>query len=350
MKKLLTTLLVMLLVLSVVSPAYAEENSVTALSDLSEQECIAFIKAYGVSIPNDYTEEEWAPFVKSVIKTVEANPAHSFSFNYSVTQKFVEDIQQAVWAYYGYTAADFPNQASARSNYTLQHSVKLYDEWNNNFKNYNCYAYALYGTSATRKLYIGKPSNDSPASSSLSLDTLTEIVIDDLAALNKCVVGYSCELSYAPVGNNLICLRKGYNPDSGLAVDYHFMKYSSNNWYHKPGESMPLRYRHEPDSSIDWINEGVNSSGPYLDATVIYSGTINYIVYNNSHGSGTGGTFTGEHYHSGTNHYYKFIGTCAVCGHGTVTYYDIIPCSGPPCILPASVNDQTNTEMFNADE
>ena len=122
MKKLLTSLLIMLLILSVVLPAHAEENSITPLSELSEQECIAFIKAYGVSIPNDYTEEEWGPFIKSVIKAFEANPAQSFSFSYSVTQQFVEDIQQAVWAYYGYTDADFHSQASARSSYTLQYS------------------------------------------------------------------------------------------------------------------------------------------------------------------------------------------------------------------------------------
>ena len=79
-------------------------------------------------------------------------------------------------------------------------------------------------------------------------------------------------------GEVLICVRTASN-----YIDYHFMRYmpSTTKWNHKPGLTAVLKYKYSP-ASYNWTNEafdGVN----YLPGTIIYSGSIGYIIYKSSH-------------------------------------------------------------------
>lgn len=63
MKKITTLLLCIILVMSMHFPANASEQG--KLSNMTEEECIEFLKEAGVSIPTDYEDEMmWGSFVK----------------------------------------------------------------------------------------------------------------------------------------------------------------------------------------------------------------------------------------------------------------------------------------------
>ncbi len=79
----------------------------TRLSDLSERECIAFVKSMGVGIPDDYEDElMWGRFVKDTIAQVEEDPDCRFVYSYATTQVFAEEIRAAVNKYYGVGSAE----------------------------------------------------------------------------------------------------------------------------------------------------------------------------------------------------------------------------------------------------
>ena len=54
--------------------AHAEENIFIRLSEMTEDECIAFVKEKGVIIPAGYNEQEWGSFIKNAIQIFETNP------------------------------------------------------------------------------------------------------------------------------------------------------------------------------------------------------------------------------------------------------------------------------------
>lgn len=69
------------------------------LSNLSEQECLEFVKNAGIEIPSD-DEAKWASFAKRMILYIEEGNDVSHSFSYDVTQEFADEIQNVVIAYY----------------------------------------------------------------------------------------------------------------------------------------------------------------------------------------------------------------------------------------------------------
>ena len=77
----------------------------------------------------------------------------------------------------------------------------------------------------------------------------------------------------------MIALRKS-------ATDYHFMKYSSGSWLHKPGNTNPLKYKYTPANSRAWINEYIYINTP-KPPTQYYTDTIYYIIYWFTGGGGT---------------------------------------------------------------
>ena len=81
------------------------------LSSLSEGECIEFIKARGLDIP-EYID---SGFVKRMITLVEEDPAYPFAFSYIGTLDFAEEIRRAVNEYHGIESYDTRKLASAIS-------------------------------------------------------------------------------------------------------------------------------------------------------------------------------------------------------------------------------------------
>lgn len=63
--------------------------------------------------------------------------------------------------------------------------------------------------------------------------------------------------------------------------------------------------------------------------SVVYSGTIYYIIYKSNHAYQW--IYTGNNYHSGHYHYYQKRKICPDCGTIDETIYEKVPCSGPPC-------------------
>ena len=66
MKRIITVLLSLALLILLTSSAFAIENEplpptegLQQLSEMTESECIDFIKQYGVAIPDDYEEDMW---------------------------------------------------------------------------------------------------------------------------------------------------------------------------------------------------------------------------------------------------------------------------------------------------
>ncbi|HOP09910.1 MAG TPA: hypothetical protein PK629_00280 [Oscillospiraceae bacterium] len=76
-------------------------NSSVQLSELSEDDCIDFIKFCGISIPNDLKNADLGAFVRENIIRFEAEPYSAAVYDYSITLEFVENIRRAVNEHYG---------------------------------------------------------------------------------------------------------------------------------------------------------------------------------------------------------------------------------------------------------
>lgn len=58
MKRMISVMLGFLLVFSMTSNALASNEDIAMLSDLSDQECLAFLKERGLVVPDIYDEED----------------------------------------------------------------------------------------------------------------------------------------------------------------------------------------------------------------------------------------------------------------------------------------------------
>lgn len=258
------------------------------LSDMSENECIEFIKQNGVEIPNDYNSAEWAPFVKEIICIIEEHPNYEFSYNYTVTLAFANAIKEVVNNYYGISPLEnnliLTNSLSSSSSASLQYSTAV-AEWDEIYELYNCYIHAI-GTPILERHNPGYFSNQS-FTLILSLPGIAEIVKDDLFTLQHNRIYYATEIDTSNLCTNeqIICFRKGQ-------YDYHFMKYGAGDWYHKPGSSAILKYLSTPTNSVIWTNEGLFADGIF-EGNTTYTSDIIYISYDGhdweytSNGSGT---------------------------------------------------------------
>lgn len=306
------------------TPALA--TSKNALSEMSEQQCLEFIKQYNIQIPSDYTEEMWAPFVKEVIKTVELNPEYEFAFNYSVTLAFANAIKDAVNDYYGVIANQNAIQPvseymTSTSTYVLQDS-SAFGEWMLMHADYNCYVYSI----DTPEFIWKNPGYWSGQAFDLSLGILdiADLAMDDLAALGHERIYRKSTLEATNLCTNekIICVRRG-------TYDYHFMKFDDGGWYHKPGNSAILKYKYSPSVMRTWSNEALMASGAtaptlYYDSSIVfisYDGhDWKYTYYNNDIHRKTcnicGDSFT---YSCDYDYSYAGDGThtvrCVDCGH-----------------------------------
>ena len=63
------------------------------LSELSEEECLAFIESMGLEVPDELLDySSLGAFVKTVITAVESDPNYLFIINYPVTNEFANQI------------------------------------------------------------------------------------------------------------------------------------------------------------------------------------------------------------------------------------------------------------------
>lgn len=96
MKRLICCLLCLFLSFSFSASIYAVESKLR-LSDMSELECLEFIKRQGVDVPSVYPDETtWAPFAKQIIQQVEIEPYCRFVISYTISLRFAEEIRSVV--------------------------------------------------------------------------------------------------------------------------------------------------------------------------------------------------------------------------------------------------------------
>ncbi|MCH5163508.1 MAG: leucine-rich repeat domain-containing protein [Clostridiales bacterium] len=284
--------LIMLLLLAIciterilIKPSYAEEVQTqldiqcTLLSEMTEDECIEFIVEKGVEIPDEFKNSPaLGSLVKEIIQIVEEDPNADFNFiSYYPTVNFAANIKNAVNEYYAINQSSEVNSNSALSAYTLRDST-LYRKWEDDFKNYNCYTYAIgyreYDYNLDRYRKPGQMSGG-VYKQTLPIEQMAQLVKDDLEAIGGIVVEVSSVRPiYIEPNQNLICIRKG---DSS----YHFMKYhrDGNFWTHKPGPSAILKYNGQPSNDEVWINESINEDGVAFKDSVTFTSTIYYITY-----------------------------------------------------------------------
>ena len=80
-------------------PVAAEESIL--LSDMSDEQCIAFLANNGIEIPTAYDESmSWMPFIRTIIEKVEENPNVQFAFGYFPALDLAYQIKDAVNTYY----------------------------------------------------------------------------------------------------------------------------------------------------------------------------------------------------------------------------------------------------------
>lgn len=348
MKRTVALFLAILLVLAMcVSTSAAEQNETQIrLSELSEEECIAFIKSRGLQIPDTLANySSLGTFIKNIIVTIEEDPHYQFVINYPVTYEFANQIKALVNDYYGVTR-EAMLVTRATSAYTLQYST-VYGNWLDEYYGYNCYSYAIGQTRPYDGFYIWHYPGcfNTETAGNFSLDMPVAEMADRTASdLNT--LGYSCvkyEANYSSIiayadSHSIICLRKCSTP--GLE-DYHYMKLSGNMWLHKLGDTHPLKLNALPSQST-WYNEWASPEGIEHEGNRYYTGDIYYFAYTENH-SYTSGSYTGNNYHSGQSHYYEFARTCACCGE-VERYWDIISCAGPPCLEAYALTFPGETE------
>ena len=250
------------------------------LSEMSENECLEFVKDNGVVLPDlRETESDWGSFVKRIITLVESDPDIVFGINYTVTANLAEEIRSVVNEYYGVSEQDLTEPYAIA---WLEHS-EVYGTWNDEYKKYNCYAYVLGKTTIFNPgafVYIQENPEDIYASRyvfnfyTYDLGQIASIVCDDLVALGKSRI--TTETNQIDTSNlctheEIICLRIGTD-------DYHFMKYTSDGWLHKPSTTQVLRYKYTPTVSRIWTNECVKN-GTYYSPTLTYTSDIIFISY-----------------------------------------------------------------------
>lgn len=286
LKKMFSIILTITLTLSASASASAVatiDSGIEKLSDMSELECLEFIKNAGVQIPNDFEDETvWAQFVKETIQLVEECPQYPFAYGYTVTQNFAEEIQDVVNEYYGVTVSTVSDNElqlySTYEYYSLQDS-SIYCSWQESFRYYNCYAFALRRTGTSYD-----PGSFSKNTFSMSLE-LSDMVLYIEADLHN--LGYACvkDTVTRPIigglaeGRYAICFRTG-------PIDYHFMRMDSDAWYHKPTNTMPLKYNYLPATTRVWTNERVTNMTAAAPNTT-YDSQIYFFIYTQKHNSYT---------------------------------------------------------------
>ena len=288
MKKLLSLILVLIFILSATCNAVAIINEPIIISELSDTEKLEFLKTRGLIIPEIYEDEsQCIPFISMVVKAVEDNPNAIFSFNFHVLEDFACEIQSIVVDYY--------NSFSLPSTYTLSYNNILEDNtvhgsWTNAYKNYRCYSYVMdytYYVQPGQIKWIISGNNKDDYSynyAAANIQTIAEQVIEDLNKLGYQNIVSSTSMLNTTVSlhTHLICMRK----DTDTTYDYHFMQLGLDGyWYHKPGQTNPLRYKYSPSNDRVWTAEGYDgeTNRYYRYDNVTYDSEIYYIEFTTPH-------------------------------------------------------------------
>ena len=307
MKKAFCILLSAILIhsmLSISQPATAEEH-VPLLSEMTESECLAFIKSNGITLPPLYeNESSWGPFVKKYITLFENNPDAPIAISYTVTANLAQNIKTVVNRYYG-TTTPLHTATKVVDKPTWLVNSELYGEWEDNFEQYNCYAYAVdypVWVDPGQIKYIEDPSLNILDYSfnifDVSIEDIVNLVKGDLQQLgHQRLYSFESQINTDNLCTNekIICVRKGYE-------DYHFMRYASEGWLHKPGGTHILKYKYTPSDDRFWTNESVYL-GHYSDGDTVYDSTIYFISYDGHNWSYSS---TGSNTHTRT---------CTICNH-----------------------------------
>ncbi|MCL2079499.1 MAG: hypothetical protein FWH17_06600 [Oscillospiraceae bacterium] len=298
------------------------------LSAMTEAECIEFLKKNEIPIPNDFKDQDWlGEFITKTIRAVEENPAYPFAYGYAVTLDFANSIKDAVNSYYGIEEIALSQLMAdgiyAPTRYTLQDST-VYGSWSDTYLDYNCYGYALGRTDIAKSPgYFSAGSFDI----NLPIFSMAALVKNDLKSSSfsqNCVKLTTIRPSSVAAGETAICIRKGHN-------DFHFMKLFGSTWRHKPGRRAILQYNYLPSTSRNWTNEN-SLYGIAYEGDTVYNSDIYYIIFKSNHNSTY--KWTGEHYHSGSRHYFQYGYICNGCGEITGMSWTNVACSGPPCQMP----------------
>ena len=236
---------------------------------------------------------------------------------------FANDIKAAVNEYYNVANVNAYTIVVTPVN-ILQDSV-VYGTWLSEYKNYNCYAYVIGeedGLDPGVSIWL---SLDNEADTYFynhyaNMNTITYWVRSDLEYFGYTVNSITDTQPNTEVGDHvhLICVRKdadgiyqGTNTD-GVDVyfhDYHFMKLEEDGyWYHKPGETNPLRYLYQPTNERSWLSEGYGLGDDgnfwyFVNLECTYDSEICFIEYTTPH------AFAWKY--CGSN---KHIRTCTICG------------------------------------
>lgn len=296
----------------------------TVLSSLDEDECMAFLSNMGVHVPLELSKNaNIASWTKELIKELETNPNRVYSINYTVVNDYIDEVRGAVKSYYEISPL-------STNEYSLKQSTVW--AWDSSMINYNCYAYVLGRNTACDPGDFSNQSYDPDA----DIEDVADLVKDDLLGQ----LGYSCVKSQTSIPtstydwSNVIAVRK--DTDHRVFNDYHFAKMTSTDWFHKPGRTAVLKFKYDPSNSVNWTNECFTGSD-YIAPDITYDSDIIYISYRDEHGSTTG-TWTGNHYHSGTKHYYEYDYVCNDCGEFVRTAWTSLNCTGAACIMPWSMS------------
>lgn len=250
------------------------ENEKYRLSEMSEEEIIDFVNMNNIEIPEEFAKNsDLGLFIKDIVQTVETNPYRNFSFSYYKTYLFAENIKKAVNDYYNIQTSTNITMSS-KASYVLEDSI-LYD--NEGWLDYNCYAYAIGKTEnppeyETAKQYQPGDFSNNNFDLNLSIDEMAVIIQEDLVSLGRTNIAISTTRPNEQTNRSLICVRKG-------EWDYHFMKCTAGEWFHKPGFSAILKYKYIPSNERIWTGEYVDSRGVAHSSSYTYTSTIYYITY-----------------------------------------------------------------------
>lgn len=240
-----------------------------------------FIEQEGIQVPEDIQRVSgYEDILYTIMMSAYEDPQYRPEYQYTKMQELAETLTQIVRTstfVWGATLGkvDIAKSVTAVApSYQLQDSVR-YGAWNNSFLDYNCYGFAI-----DRMLY----SNPGfychiPIDISKPTSAIADLTLADLRALGYTATYTTTRPASLPSYKYMVALRKS-------ATDYHFMKYSSGSWLHKPGNTNPLKYKYTPANSRAWMNEYIyfNTSKP---PTQYYTDTIYYIIYWFTGGGGT---------------------------------------------------------------
>lgn len=325
----------MFLILLVVAVSFAFAASGTAsketrhtempekLSSLDDDELLCFLTANGVTVEKG--GKTYPELARLFAQELEEDIFATCKLNSAFANRMFVGIRNIMLADGDYTCNSVKRGFSA-PRYTLLYS-QIYS-WNSStMPSYNCYAYALGRTDDFYEPgdFCGGEYNDAA-----SIQNVATVVKEDLKALGHvCVKIRTTKPSSLGSWSKLIAVRKDTTYDFGGINDFHFARYISSTWRHKPGGTAVLTFINAPSNSNTWTNE--NYDGTSHQGSVTYDSNLRFLLYKNSHGSTTY-EYTGQNYHAGNYHYFVYGYKCEDCGDYASTVTIRRACSGNPCI------------------